>query len=143
MEHLNVLSIILSTLTPLLVGAVYYSNFLFGKTWKTSLGHSLETQKGSSRLLLMGLSLLMSFLLSFFMIGFCNDIGQEGQFDTFQHGAWHGAFLSVFVVSPVIVLKGLLEQRSWKNILIHVGYWSMTLALMGGIMDSLNHFPNA
>jgi len=142
MEHLNVFSLILATLTPTVMGFLYYSKWLFGKAWMQSIGMTEEKQKEANMPVVISISLVMAFLLSFFMVGFCNDVGQEGQFDTFKHGAWHGAFLSVFVIIPVLVTNGLFEQRSWKNMLINSLYWLITLALMGGIIDAMNHFPN-
>ena len=143
MENVNVFSLILSSLTPMIVGSLYYSKFLFGKTWMASIGMTEEKQKQANMILVMGLSILGALLLSIFFLNFNNGYDQEGQYDTFGHGAWHGAFIGVVVVMPVFVSNGLFEQKSWKNIVINVAYWIITLALMGGIMDALNHFPNA
>ncbi len=76
------------------------------------------------------------------MMNFNNGVGQEGEFDTFKHGAAHGAILSVFLVMPIFITNGLFEQKSWKNMLINIGYWLITLAIMGGIVDAMNHWPN-
>ena len=61
--------------------------------------------------------------------------GGEASNDTFKHGAFHGGFLGLFVALPLIVQKALFEQRGLKYTLINVGYWVVTLALMGGILD--------
>ena len=61
--------------------------------------------------------------------------GGEASHDTFQHGAFHGAFMALFVALPIIGQKALFEQRGFKYVLINVGYWVVTLALMGGILD--------
>ncbi len=141
--NVNVLSLVLATLTPTIVGTLFYSKLLFGKAWMNSIGMTDEQRKKANMPLIMGLSLIMSLLLSFFMLSFCNDIGQEGQFDNFGHGAWHGGFVAIVVVLPTFVLNALFEQKSWKNVLINVLYWFITLILMGGILDAMNHWPNA
>jgi len=34
------------------------------------------------------------------MFNFCNGFGQEGEFDTFKHGAAHGVIIGLFLVVP-------------------------------------------
>lgn len=143
MENVNWLSMILATLTPMLVGFIYYHKAVFGKAWMDSIGMTEEKAKEANKLVTFGVSIVLSFLLSVFLLNFCNDgINQEGEFDTFKHGAWHGAFLAIIVVTPVMITNGLFEQKSWKNMLINVGYWIITLALMCGILDAMNHWEN-
>lgn len=143
MENVNFLSLILATLVPTVTGFIYYHKALFGQAWMDSIGMTEEKQKAANMGVIFGVSFVMSFLIAFFMLNFCNGLGQEGQFDTFKHGAAHGAILSVFFVIPIIISGGLFEQKSWKNMLINGGYWLITLAIMGGIVDAMNHFPNS
>ena len=142
MEHVNWLSFVISILIPTIMGFIWYHKALFGKAWMDSIGMTEEKAKEANMPLVFGLSLVMSFLLSFFLLFFNNQPGQEGEFDTFGHGAFHGLFLGIVVAMPVLLTNSLFEQKSWKNILINIGYWLITLALMGGVMDALNHFPN-
>ncbi len=141
MENINWLSLVLATLVPIAIGFVYYHKALFGKAWMASIGMTEEKQKEGNMAMILGISLVMSFLIAFFMLNFCNGAGQEGEFDTFKHGAAHGGILSVFLIIPIFITNGLFEQKSWSNMLINAGYWIITLALMGGILDSMNHFP--
>ena len=101
-----------------------------------------EKQKSANMPVLMGVSIVMAFLMSFFMMNFVNGAGQEGQFDSFGHGVTHGIILSLFVVIPLFVSNGLFEQKSFKNMMINGLYWLVCFALMGGVMDAMNHFPN-
>jgi hypothetical protein len=41
-----------------------------------------------------------------------------------------GLFLSLGMIG----IQGLLERKSWKYIFIHVGYWTITMMLMGSIV---------
>ncbi len=142
MENLNWLSLVLATLTPMVMGFIYYHKALFGKAWMDSIGMTEEKAKEANMGMVMGISLVMAFLIAFFLLGFNNGFGQEGEFDTFKHGAAHGAILTVFLVAPIFITNGLFEQKSWKNMLINILYWMITLAIMGGIVDAMNHFPN-
>jgi len=89
-----------------------------------------------------GVSLVMSFFLAFFLLNFNNSPGQEGEFDSFGHGAWHGAFVAIVIAMPVLVTNGLFELKNFKNLAINTAYWIIALALMGGVLDVMNHWPN-
>ena len=140
MENINWLSMVLATLIPMVTGFIYYHKALFGKAWMASIGMTDEKQKEGNMALIFGVSTIMSFLIAFFLMNFCN--GHEGEFDSFKHGAAHGAIISIFFVIPIFITNGLFEQKSWTNMLINGGYWLITLALMGGTLDAMNHFPN-
>ena len=53
---------------------------------------------------------------------------------TFGHGLFHGILAAVVFVGPVLSINALFERRRWNYVLIHVGYWAVTLGLMGGVL---------
>ncbi|MFK7969919.1 MAG: DUF1761 domain-containing protein [Bacteroidia bacterium] len=57
------------------------------------------------------------------------------EFHTFQHGMVHGGLLAVFLALPILGTNALFEQKSWRYIAINVGYWIVTLTLMGGLIS--------
>jgi hypothetical protein len=140
MGTINWLSIIIAAFIPMIMGFIYYHKALFGKAWMDSIGMTEEKAKQANMGMMFGISLVMSALMAFFLLGFNNGTGQEGEFDTFKHGVAHGIIVSLFLVIPIFVTNGLFEQKSWKNILINAGYWLLTLGLMGGIVDAMNHW---
>lgn len=142
MENVNWLSLILAAIVPTVVGMIFYSKPLFQKPWMESIGMTEEKMKSANMAVISVISLVTSFLIAFFLLNFNNGPGQEAQFDTFGHGATHGLMLTLFLIMPVLVSKGLYEQVSWKGILLGVLYWGITLALMGGIVDVMNEWPN-
>ncbi len=142
MENVSWLSLVIATLVPMAMGFIYYHKALFGQAWMDSIGMTEEKAKEANMGVTMGISIVMSFLIAFFLLNFCNGDGQEGEFDTFKHGAVHGVIISVFFVIPIFITNGLFEQKSWKNMLINAGYWLLTLAIMGGVLDAMNHFPS-
>jgi len=142
MEETNWLSVIISSLIPIFIGFIYYHKSLFGKAWMSSLNITEEDLKKGNKALILGLSVVMSFLLSIFLINFNNSTGQEAEFDNFAHGAWHGFFVAFVVGMPILFITGLFELKKIKNLIINVIYWMLTLAIMGGILDAMNHWPN-
>ncbi len=142
MEHINWFSLVIATLTPMIMGFIFYHPKLFGTAWMSSLGLSEEDFKNQNKVIVFGFAIIMSFILAFFMVNFNNGPGQEGQLDTFLHGAFHGLILGIVVAMPVLVINGLFELRDLKNLAINTLYWIITLMLMGGIVDAMNHWPN-
>ena len=143
MDNTNWISMVLATITPMFIGFFYYHKKLFGKVWLDSISLRDKKTKKPNKIVTMGISIVFSFFLSFILLNFNNSgINQEGDFDTFLHGAWHGTFMAITVVSPVIITNGYFGRKPWKNMLINILYWIITLALMGGIVDAMNHWKN-
>lgn len=141
-NSINWVSFIIAVIIPSITGFLWYSKFAFGDTWMASIGMTEEKAKEANMGLVFGISIVMSALMAFFMLNFNNGVGQEGQFDSFGHGATHGAVISCFLIIPIFISNGLFEQKSWTNILINAGYWMLTLALMGGVLDAMNHWTH-
>ena len=117
-----------------------------------------EKMKGGNMALIFGISLLVSILLSIqmhsitihqnhmmslffgsetpettaFMEGFIATYGELHR--SFTHGVIHGIFAGLFFVLPVMGTNALFERKGFKYILVNVGYWTFTLALMGGVI---------
>ena len=146
MENVNPISMVIATLIPVITGFIFYNKSLFGNHWTDAFGISKDAMKKAGPMFVIGVGIVLSALLAFFMLNFCNGAGQEGEFDSFKHGAAHGAILSIFVVFPIIGINGLFEQGAMLNLklrmlmFINVAYWVVTLSLMGGILDAMNHF---
>ena len=143
-ENTNFLAVIIAALIPMIVGFIYYHPKVFGKAWMNSLGITEADLKVGNMALIYGICLVMSFLLSMYLLGNVDGPGQEGQnreYDTFNHGAFHGMILTIFLVMPVMVTNGLFERKSFKNLGINLLYWLITISLMGGVIDALNHWP--
>jgi hypothetical protein len=56
------------------------------------------------------------------------------RFRTFEHGALHGTIAGITLALPIVAINALFERRGFKYIAIHVGYWVVSLALMGGVI---------
>lgn len=150
-------------LIPLIVGSIYYSPMVAGNAWMKSNKFTKESMEGANMPLIMGLTYLFSCFIAFMMAGFV--IHQGGTFGmmypevlesgsdvqkhfnelmvqygdnsrSFTHGVIHGIMTSLFFVAPIICINALFERRGWKYMLIHIGYWLISLALIGGLICS-------
>jgi hypothetical protein len=161
--HLNFTAILISTFIPLTLGFIWYHPKTFGNAWMKEAEVSEEKLKSRSMALIFGLTLLLSFFLSFAMQYmvihqmhmysiFANDatmndpnseIGMMlknfmekygNNFRTFKHGLFHGIISAITLALPIIGINALFERKSFKYVAIHIGYWAITLGLMGGII---------
>ncbi|WP_347402806.1 DUF1761 domain-containing protein [Winogradskyella marincola] len=159
MLEFNFLAIFVASLVPLILGFLWYNPAVFGKAWMKESGMTEEKMKGGNMGVIFGVSFLLSLLLAFFtqvftihqfgalgMIGgdptvegvlpsfqaFMDDYGTN--FRTFKHGAFHGFLTGLFFVLPILAINGLFERNSWKHTFINVGYWTLTLTIMGAIV---------
>ncbi|MFZ4543107.1 MAG: DUF1761 domain-containing protein [Saprospiraceae bacterium] len=149
----------------------YNNAFGFGKAWMAEIGLTEEDlMRDFNPLKLFGPAYILGVMIAFALMpivihqfGFfsmlndvegVNDVNTEvgkmyaflmenyGQnFRTFKHGALHGTISAIFYVFPILAINALFERRSWKYIFIHLGFWVLTLALMGGVVCQFAVFP--
>jgi Protein of unknown function (DUF1761) len=163
MVKINFLIILAATLVPLVIGFVWYNPKVFGTAWMKSTGMTEEKAKGANMPLMFGLTALFSFFLAFtiqFMVihqfsvfsvlanepGIMDPTSEVGKyfadfmakygnnFRTFKHGVLHGTMAGITIAFPLIGVNALFERRGFKYIAINAGYWTVCMALMGGII---------
>lgn len=126
-------------------------------------GMTPEKAKGANMGLIFGLAYLLSVMMAMALIPltihqshlfsiFANDPGVKdpasetgallkslldkygNDFRTFKHGAFHGTLAALFISLPILGTNALFERKSFKYVAINVGYWILTMALMGGVV---------
>lgn len=159
----NIAIIALAALIPLVMGFIWYHPRVFGSTWMKVAQVTEESMKNSNMALIFGLTYLFSFFLSFSLqfltihqlslVGivagqpdYMNPTSEAGQmvaaflekygneFRTFNHGALHGVISAITIALPILGINALFERKPRKYIFIHLGYWIITLGIMGGII---------
>lgn len=163
MVNINFLVTILAALIPLVMGAIWYNPKVFGNVWMKSTGLTEGELKNANMakvfVMTFIFSILISLSLNFIVIhqfGFQSmlmgeaDLFTEGSeanmfftntlekygttYRTFKHGFMHGAMDGLLFATPVIGIVGLFERKGAKYILVHAGYWILTLGFMGGVI---------
>jgi hypothetical protein len=69
---------------------------------------------------------------SLYLKNFMDKYGNN--FRTFKHGAFHGTLAGFTFALPILGINALFERKGFKYIAINVGYWVITMALMGGVI---------
>lgn len=130
---MNWIAIIVAGLATFAIGFVWYG-MLFKNAWIAATGMTEEKQQQGNMALIFGLSFLFAILAAIFLYNF---VWHEDSpdFQTFKHGAFHGTVLAIFAILPALGTNAMYEQKGWKYILINVGYWLVSFAVMGGILN--------
>jgi Protein of unknown function (DUF1761) len=159
MEILFRPALLVAALSSLLVGFIWYNPKVFGTIWMKEAGITRDPndKPGVNMLMIMGMSLVYSFLISF-VLQF-NVIHQMGAmsatmdvpnvdpsvlknylaaygetFRTFKHGALHGTMVGLLLILPAIGTSAMYEKRSFKYVLVTGGFWVVACMIMGGII---------
>lgn len=157
MDFLNPLALLVAAISALVVGFIWYNPKVFGTVWMKESGMTEADIKGGNMVKILIMAFIFAFLLAMTMMqmsihqtgalsliggdasqalpsyaAFMADYGTD--FRSFKHGALHGAMAGIFMALPIIGINALFERRSAKYILVHAGYWIVTLGVMGSII---------
>lgn len=161
--NVNFLIILAAALVPMVLGFIWYNPKVFGKAWMDAAGITEDKMKGANMALIFGLSFVLSFLLAMsvqFMVihqwGLYSILANEPgitdpasevsifikdfmakygtNFRTFKHGAFHGTLAGIMIALPILGTNAMFERKGFKYIAINIGYWTVCLALMGGVI---------
>lgn len=159
----NILIIALAAVVPTVTGFIWYNPKVFGNAWMKAAEMTDEKIKGANMLVILGISVVLSFLLAFsiqylaihqlsmysillnepgfgdpnseVMIYLDDFMKKYGtNFRTFKHGALHGTLAGFTIALPILATNALFERKGFKYIAINGGYWIVTMAIMGGII---------
>lgn len=159
----TIAALLVSAIIPLIIGFIWYNPKVFGKFWMRVADVTEEKLKTGNMAGILILTYVLGFLMSAAMLEsvihqynvfsiFANTPGAQdpnseiGQyiadfmakygtnFRTFKHGAFHGFGLGLLFATPVVAINAMFERRGFKYILVHAGYWTITVALMGGVI---------
>jgi hypothetical protein len=156
---MNWIAVFVSALATLVVGFIWYNPKVFGTVWMKETGLTQDELAKGNMLKIFGITYIFSLMIVIIessltihqsgalgMIGgpmkinealpsfnaFMNDYGTA--YRTFKHGALHGFVSGLFFAFPMIAINGLFERKSWKYVLIHSGYWIVTLTIIGSLI---------
>jgi len=162
----NPLMLLAAAFIPFLIGFVWFHPQLFGgNTWDSLAKLSSEDRGPVSKIKLLT-TLLLNFFIAFAvynvafhqmgvfaMVGGDLELLKEGSaaaflaeygqmHRSFGHGMLHGAFpATFFFVLPVLGYVTIFEKKSFKYYLVYLGYWAVSLSLMGGFLCKWGPMP--
>lgn len=155
----NVLVIVATALIPMIIGMAWYNPSLFGNAWLKEAGMTQDDMKANQKPLKFLLGFICNVLLAFGLFtlvthefailglvggdpallgagttggAFLAEYG--GSFSRFSHGVVHGIFASLLFAIPFIGHQCLWSGKSLKHFLIDLGFWTVCIILMTGVI---------
>lgn len=160
---------LVAALIPMIVGAIWYSPKVFGTKWMKINGFTEEGLSKGNMPLIFGLAYFFSIVLGLGLSGMVNHqtsvyqlmvpevqvagSSAETMFKELMatfgnhhrnwgHGALHGGMAAILTALPLIAINSLFERRGAAYILIHFGYWFVTLTAMGALLCATLVYPS-
>lgn len=128
---LNYWAVLVAALSAFLIGGLWYSPALFANSWIKEAGLNEEQIQNANMVKIFGLSFIFLLVMSYCLAMFLNDPSID-----LTMGAFYGFLTGFGWVSLAIAVNSLFERKSWKYMLIHVGYWTVVFTLMGLILGA-------
>ena len=128
----NWLAILVAAVVNMVLGALWYAPFLFGKAWMEEMGDKVKEMKPSpARLLGM---FIIALGIGYIMTHFVAYAGAADFAMGMETGIWAALGFTVLTAASAT----FAADGSWKLWLINNGYWVVSLALMGGVLASMH-----
>lgn len=163
MPEINFYWLFITAAFPLIIGSIYYNPKVFGRAWISAAGLTETQARQDSMIKTFLLSYLFGLFVSYIIFLFAvhqssvyqlflheKDLLVEGteinnyikEFMTkygdkhrsFGHGVIHGVEITVLMGFGLIGINTLFERRPMKYLWIHLGFWAICGALMGGVL---------
>jgi hypothetical protein len=131
MPEVNWIAVVVAAVASFLLGGLWYSPALFGKSWQREAGLTDEQVKSGNFVKIFGLSLVLSLLAAW---NFANFLGPR---PSLALGFGAGASAGLLWVAGSFGINYLFERKSLKLFLINGGYHTLQFAIIGLVLALL------
>jgi len=133
-SNINYLAVLVAALASFVIGSLWYSPILFGKSWQKAVKLSDDDIKNANMLKTFGFSFILMLFMAFGLAIF--EMGHGNNDSTWLSGLSHGLFVAFFFVATSYGVNLLYQQKSFKLWIIDAGYQIVLLAVMGTIIGA-------
>jgi len=128
MPEVNYLAIAAAAIATFLLGGLWYSPALFGKTWQREVGLSDEQLARGNMIRIFGITLVLSLIAAFVFALFL------GPRPSMPLGLGAGFSAGLCWVASSFGINYLFARRSFKLFLIDGGYHTLQFTLIGVVL---------
>lgn len=133
-SNINFLAVAVAGVASFVLGALWYSPILFGKTWQKELGYSDEYLQSGNMGLTFGTSFVLMLIMSFGMAIILPKIA--GDTLSFSSGLTNGILIGLLFVGTSIGINYLYQCKSFKLWAIDAVYQILFLGIIGAILGA-------
>jgi hypothetical protein len=127
--YINHFAVLVCAISSLLIGAIWYSPFLFFRSWQKESGLSDAQIEKGNMLKIYGLSFLLAWIMSYNLAFFLGDANTD-----WQWGLTAGFLAGFGWATLMFAVIALFEQRSLGYVLINGGYITLWFTVIGFIL---------
>ena len=127
---INYLAVIVAAVINMVIGFAWYSQSMFGKQWMALMGKSAADLKGGMKPSTYPLMTLSALVMAYVM---ANVVGWAGA-STIGEGLMVGFWVWLGFVVTTSSANVLFEQRPKGLFYITVGYYLVSLVIMGALL---------
>lgn len=126
----NYLAALVSAAAAMVIGTVYFMPAVAGRAWMKAIGKTPEEIKAANRPSLYVVAAILAYLQAVILSAVIGWSGAQGLLG----GALIGLLMWVGLAGPVISVTFIFEGRTMANHAISVGYYLISLVVMGAII---------
>ena len=127
--YINHWAVIVSAVSSLVLGGLWYSPMLFFNGWKSANSFSDEDLKKTNPAVNYTLSFFIALVISYNLAFFLGDAGTD-----WKWGMIAGFLAGFGFAALMFAIIAIFEMRSWKYIMINGGYMVVWFTLIGFIL---------
>lgn len=133
----NLLAILIAGAVNMVIGFLWYSPMLFGKSWIKLSKISMEDMKKGQREMqkLYGLSFLVSLLAAFVLLHFITYAGEYYNQFGISLGVTSAIWTWLGFIMPVQLTDWIFQKKPFKLFLINTGYQLAAVLGMGIVLS--------
>lgn len=124
----NYLAVVAAAVSAFVLGGLWYSNVLFGKTWMAASGVTPETAQHGHPAKVFGISFVWALLGAFVFAMFL------GPAPAFLFATVAGFAAGLFWIAGSFAINYQFEQKPFKLLLVNGGYHTVQYTLYGAIL---------
>lgn len=136
---IDIIPVILAGIASLALGFIWYSPYLFGKTWMRLMGYTNETLKDAQKQMgnLYFVSFIAALLTAYVLLNAINISAEYFRVTRLDAGlstafwAWSG------FIAPIQLTDVIFGNKKWQLWAINTGYQLAAIMLMGIIISLL------
>ena len=132
-EQISAVGILVASLAAMAVGAIWYSNKLFGKTWMAGVGITDKQMKKGMKKALYEMALL-SVITSYVMTLLINHAHDFSNTSWLSAGIMTGLWVGLGIGVTTVLSHGILDPRRKQVLWINAGNRLITLLVMGAVL---------
>jgi len=132
---INYWAVLVSGLSSMVLGFIWYSPIVFGEVWMKLSGFSkrnMEAMNKSAMAKMYGLNLIAAFVTAYVLAHFIGLFGSSTAAEGVETAFW----IWLGFIAPIMFGSVLWEQKPVKLYLINVSYQLVMVGIMGMILAS-------